>query len=118
MSFLRSLKLSGSVTARALTIPSRIRSWISRSRSGGTSSEARPRTVRSFWSAIGLRRSSGRAPCLATVPPGDRDAEPDVQPAEGEREDRVVPCGRRDEGGDAEQDEAESHDGNDPNGER
>src|ERR1700674_824961 len=48
-----------------------------------------PRTVRKLLT-LG-RRSSRAVPCLATVPPGDRDSESDVQAAEGSRHDPVVP---------------------------
>src|SRR5213082_4220433 len=60
----------------ALTMPRRTRSWISRS-----SSAARepPRSLLSPCSTASVFRA---APCLATVPPSNDHAEPDVQAAE------------------------------------
>src|SRR5437879_2116091 len=70
------LKLNDSLTASALTMPRRTRSWISRS-----SSAARepPRSLLSPCSTASVFRA---APCLATVPPSNDHTEPDVQAAE------------------------------------
>src|ERR1039457_4848362 len=92
-SFLSSLKLRESLTARALTIPKRIRSWMMRSRFG----RALSRVSRS---AIGLAPLSGRVlgegewfgraiAVLATVPPGDYDSKRDVDHAEPQREKKI-----------------------------
>src|SRR5262245_37571092 len=117
-----SLNVSDSFAARALTIPSRIRSWIRRSSAPGVASVAFPRTPRNgSFSSSRFRappRGSGAAACLATVPPRDLDPEHDVnhpkpgyhQPLSGSRgrEQRCRP----------EYHETESHHRNDPNGER
>src|SRR3989449_6641007 len=70
------LKLNDSLTASALTMPRRTRSWISRS-----SSAARepPRSLLSPCSTASVFRA---APCLATVPPSNGHAEPDVRSEE------------------------------------
>src|ERR1700694_4088282 len=66
-----------------------------------------PRTVRKLLT-FG-RRSSRAVPCLATVPPGDRDSKADVQAAEGGRHDPVVPRRRSKNGESTGEHEADSH---------
>src|SRR5512142_3413066 len=106
-SALSSLKLRLSFTARALTIPRRIRSWISRSRS------AAPTFGSTGASADGSasRVRSRAAVALATVAPRDDDAEDDVEPSEARAEQGVPPRGGSEEGQRAEHQEAESHRG-------
>src|SRR5881397_3869217 len=79
------LKLNDSLTASALTMPRRTRSWISLS-----SSAARepPRSLLSPCSTASVFRA---APCLATVPPSNDHAEPDVQAAEPRGHEPVAP---------------------------
>src|SRR6266702_1745162 len=79
------LKLNDSLTASALTMPRRTRSWINRS-----SSAARepPRSLLSPCSTASVFRA---APCLATVPPGNDHAERDVQAAEPRGHEQVAP---------------------------
>src|SRR6266581_1419401 len=106
------LKLNDSLTASALTMPRRTRSWISRS-----SSAARepPRSLLSPCSTASVFRA---APCLATVPPSDDHAEPDVQAAEPRSHEPVAPRRRPEQRRGAHQHEAESHHGDDPDRER
>src|SRR5437764_105318 len=113
-SALSSLKLRLSLTASALTMPRRTRSWISRSSSpvrGATAARARA-TSRSAASAFLA------ALCLATVPPGNESAEHDVQRAEARRHQPVSPRRRSEQRHGAEGHEADAHDGNDADRER
>src|SRR5438067_739184 len=113
-SALSSLKLKLSLTASALTMPRRTRSWISRSSSpvrGATAARARA-TSRSAASAFLA------ALCLATVPPGNESAEHDVQRAEPRRHQPVSPRRRSEQRHGAEGHEADAHDGNDADRER
>src|SRR5437763_718268 len=113
-SALSSLKLKLSLTASALTMPRRTRSWISRSSSpvrGATPARARA-TSRSAASAFLA------ALCLATVPPGNDSAEHDVQGAEPRRHQPVSPRRRSEQRHGAEGHEADAHDGNDADRER
>src|SRR5215212_5546179 len=99
-----SLKVSVGLTASALTMPRRVRSWISRSKSGtcGVSTTA----SRSFL-----------AVALATVPPCNDESEDQMQPAEARAEERVGHGEAEEAGGDAEEHEGDAHDGNHPDGE-
>src|SRR5688572_27539079 len=113
ISFLRSLKLSESLTASALTMPSRRRSWISLSSASARAEDTGlasgfPRTVRKSPVTPG-RRSSRAVPCLATVPPRKRNPEAYVQTAESRRHYPVVPRLRRKKSERSGQHEAESH---------
>src|SRR5256885_4754758 len=120
ISFLRSLKLSESLTASALTMPSRSRSWIRRSSTSaradaGAPGSAFPRTV--LNSPTG-RRSSRAAPCLATVPPRDRNSKSDVQTAERDGHQPIVPGLRGKKRQRSNEHEANPHDRNEPHRER
>src|ERR1700682_3280868 len=75
-----------------------------------------PRTVRRLLT-FG-RRSSRAVPCLATVPPGDRNSESDVEAPEGSRHDPVVPRRRSEYGEGAREHEADSHHRHDLHGKR
>src|SRR2546430_895490 len=108
-SALSSLKLKLSLTASALTMPRRPRSWISRSSSpvrGATATRPRA-TSRSAASAFLA------ALCLATVPPGNECAEHDVQRAEPRRHQPVSPRRGSEQRHGAEGHEADAHDRND-----
>src|SRR5215212_3537024 len=100
-----SLKVSVGLTASALTMASRVRSWISRSKSGtcGGSTTA----SRSFL-----------AVALATVPPCNDESEEQMQPAEAGAEERVADGERQEAGCDAEEHEGHAHDGDHADGER
>src|SRR6476646_9604177 len=74
-----------------------------------------PRTARRSFVAA---RSSRTIPCLATVPPGDRNSESDVEPAEAGSHKCVRPRGRREESDRADEHEAEAHYRDDANGKR
>src|SRR3977135_2718336 len=105
------LKLNESFTASALTMPRRTRSWISRSSSAARRPPPPPRSLLSPRST-----ASGflAAPCLATVPPSNDHAEPDVQAAEPRGHDPVPPRHRSEQRHGADQHEADPHDGHDP----
>src|SRR3989449_11334109 len=109
------LKLNESFTASALTMPSRTRSWMSRS-----SSAARPPPppARSLLSPCSTASVLPAALCLATVPPGNDHAEPDVQAAEPRGHDPVSPRRRPEQRHGAGEHEADPHYGDDPDGER
>src|SRR5256886_14162332 len=113
-SALSSLKLKLSLTASALTMPRRTRSWISRSSSPvrGLAPGRAPATSRSAASAFLA------VPCLATVPPSNDRAEHDVQRAEPRRHQPVSPRRRSEQGGGADGHETDAHDGNDADRER
>src|SRR5438552_347727 len=102
-SFLRSLKVSDSLTASALTMPSRMRSWMSRSRSEALAA-CRPPTP---WGPPVF--SLERAFDLATVPPRDHQAEQNVKTAESRGHIRVGPGRRREQSTGAKEHEAEPH---------
>src|SRR5271165_1175837 len=82
--FFNSLKVNESLTARALTIPRRIRSWMMRSRYGsafstddwsvltGLAERFLPGTTSLFRAAL----------ALATVPPRNQESENDMQATE------------------------------------
>src|SRR5918912_4239216 len=112
---LRSLKLSDSLTASALTMPSRMRSWIRRSMSGAVLPVARSASPRTTCvCARGVRsRSCGAACPLATIPPGDDDAERNVQAAEPGRQAPGAPRRRAEQRDYTHQHEAEPQDGHD-----
>src|SRR2546423_6506411 len=74
-----------------------------------------PRTVRKLLT-FG-RRSSRAVPCLATVPPGDRDPESDMKPAEGRGHDPIVPRGGSEYREGTCEHEADSHHRHDLDGE-
>src|SRR5262249_57845910 len=92
-SFFKSLKLSDWLTARALTIPSRILSWMSRSSCAG------PRLGAALATSLISRslrcRSLESACCLATIPPGYYDSENYVEPAESRRHEPIAETGAR-----------------------
>src|SRR5882724_4261374 len=76
----RSLNDSVSFTASALTMPRRTRSWIRRSRASEACEAVFDfSAVRGALTALRALRSLGMTLLLATVPPGDDDAEDDVQ---------------------------------------
>src|SRR5687767_833965 len=103
----RSLNASESFAARALTIPSRIRSWIRRSRrSAGAARSTADRPVPAPDRRAGVRLAARGS---ATVPPRDRDAEHREQPAESRSQERVAPCRRGGERDQAEHEEAPPH---------
>src|SRR5947208_3230104 len=111
---LSSLNVNESFTARALRIPRRSRSWMSRLSSGGPTEGARWRGTRAAGRLSAARRTRlrGVRSSSATVPPRDRDAEGDVEAAESGRHERVAPGRGAVERTRAEQHEAESHDRN------
>src|SRR5687768_1693949 len=75
-----------------------------------------PRTVRK---PLTPELSSSRAaPCLATVPPRDRNAEPDMKASKCCRHYPAIPRGWRKKRNRAREHEAQPHDGNDAHGER
>src|SRR5947208_11844855 len=82
------LKLNESFTASALTMPRRTRSWISRSSSAARDPPPPPRSLLSPCSTASVLLA---ALCLATVPPGNDHAEPDVQAAGPRCHDPVSP---------------------------
>src|SRR2546425_6653175 len=82
------LKLNESFTASALTMPRRTRSWISRSSSAARDPPPPPRSLLSSCSTASVFLA---APCLATVPPSNDHAEPDVQAAEPRGQEPVSP---------------------------
>src|SRR4029079_7424390 len=102
---LSSLKLSDGLTASALTMPRRGFSWIRRSKSGISAG-------RGAGAGASLRAG------LATVSPCDEDSEDDVQAAEAATEQRVGDGERREGGGQSEEHEADTHDGNHADRER
>src|SRR5213593_1582413 len=106
------LKLNDSLTASALTMPRRTRSWISRS-----SSAARepPRSLLSPCSTASVFLA---VPCLATVPPSNDHAEPDVQAAEPRGHEPVPPRRRPEQRRGAQEHEADPHHRDDPDRER
>src|SRR2546428_5304167 len=87
------LKLNESFTASALTMPRRTRSWISRSSSAARDPPPPPRSLLSSCSTASVFLA---APCLATVPPSNDHAEPDVQAAEPRGQEPVSPPRRPD----------------------
>src|SRR6267378_1991596 len=99
-----------SLTARALRMPRRRRSWMSRS----TSSGATPRARGSAGGRRLARRTfpRGTRPGSATIAPRDRDSEGDVEAAEARGHDGITPRRRAMERAGAEEHEAHSHDGN------
>src|SRR5258708_3047900 len=108
-----SLNVMLGVTASALTMASRVFSWMTRSRS-----------TADFWvdATAGARRSPGgvlfTAPVLATVPPCDNESEHDVQPAEANAEECIGDGKRRRDGSHAEEHEPNPHHRNGGDGER
>src|SRR5690606_18965872 len=110
MSF-RSPKVSESLTARELTIPRRIRSWISRSNSGAVGSCA---PLTSLRKRMGAGCSADIAGCLATVPPRDQETEEEMQAAEAECHQCVPPRPRKQQCNRTQGHEAHPHDRNDP----
>src|SRR5213082_1800798 len=113
-SALSSLKLKLSFTASALTMPSRTRSWISRSSSAVRGlAPARARATSRSAASVFLA-----APGLATVPPGNDRPEHDVQPAEPGRHQPVPPRCRPQQRCRADAHEAEARDGHDAHRER
>src|SRR6059036_3053002 len=105
------LKLNESFTASALTMPRRTRSWISRSSSAARDPPPPPRSLLSSCSTASVFLA---APCLATVPPSNDHAEPDVQAAEPRGHEPVAPRRRPEQRRGTDQHEAESHHGDDP----
>src|SRR5687768_16072495 len=106
MSALSSLKVSDSLTASALTIPRRMRSWIRRSSDVGAAASASPFTGASLGGepagGAAPRRPAPAAPRagrpLATVAPRDEEAEGHVRAPEAEPHDPVAPSRGRDQG--------------------
>src|SRR5450432_1574875 len=83
MTFFNSLKVRLWLTARALRMPRRKRSWMSRSSLGAVAFSARTRLA----SPLSFRT----APDLATEPPCDHYAEHDLQDAESRGQEPVAP---------------------------
>src|SRR5262245_61936422 len=111
---LSSLNVSDSFTARALAMPRRTRSWITRSSEGVPSTGYVTRISRPPPLTRLRPAPSGRdAVFLATVAPRDQGAEDDVQGAESDRQVAVAPPGRAEQRGRAEQYERDSHGGHD-----
>src|ERR1051325_5694598 len=104
---LSSLNVSASFTASALTMPSRTRSWIRRSRSAARKP---PRSLRSGWATASDFLA---APGLATIFPGDDHTQHDVQPAEPRRHAPVPPSGGSEQRHRAGDHEAQPHHGDD-----
>src|SRR2546421_1618710 len=98
-----SLKVNASFTASALTMPSRTRSWISRSSSAARSARS-PRGGGDATASV-----FRAAPDLATVPPCDDSAEHDVQAAESGRQEPVSPARGPDQRRGADDHEAQPH---------
>src|SRR5690242_17266202 len=113
MSALSSLNASDSLAANALTMPSRVRLWIMESSASDSVDASRPRTPLSAPDAASepSGRLRGKAPSLATVPPGNENPERDVQQTESGDEQRVSPCRRREQRDRAEKHEARPHRG-------
>src|SRR6266850_4272378 len=111
------LKLNESFTASALTMPRRTRSWINRSSSAARNPPPPP-LPRSLLSPCSTASVFLAAPCLATVPPSNDDAEPDVQAAEPRGHEPVAPRRRPEQRHGAEEHEADPHHGDDPDRER
>src|SRR5437870_2456639 len=109
------LKLNESFTASALTMPRRTRSWISRSSSAARDPPPPPRSLLSPCSTASVLLA---ALCLATVPPGNDHAEPDVQAAEPRCHDPVSPRRRPEQRHGAGEHEADPHHRDDPDRER
>src|SRR5262245_4440366 len=101
-----SLNVSDWLTAGALTIASRIRSWMSRSSSSASCRTTRPAAP------IG---PGSEAWGSATVPPCDEQPEPDVEPAESEGHQRITPCSRGKKRECAQGHEAQPHERHGPN---
>src|SRR4030095_13763134 len=108
---LSSLKVSESLTANALTIPSRIGSWINRSSFAAWAGEGLGR-------AAGGRVGAAASFCLATVPPCDHDTKNDVLYSESKRHQHVRPGKRSKQCKRSERHEAKAHNRNHSNGER
>src|SRR3989441_12304499 len=104
------LKLNDSFTASALTMPSRTRSWISRSSSAARPPPPTPRPLLSPCSTASVFRA---APCLATVPPGNDHAERDAQAAEPRSHHPVSPRRRSEQPHGPDQRATAAHDGDD-----
>src|SRR5262245_47004859 len=123
-SFLRSLNVRVSLTASALTMPSRIRSWMSRSSSGADAGDRASVPCREGRGESPASRVCRRArppwavACLATVPPRDDEAEADQHETEAGGHERVSPSLWPDERGRAERHEHEAHQGDDLDGHR
>src|SRR5260370_34020175 len=111
-----SLKVRLSWTARALTMPKRTRSWISRSSWAACAARAARRCAPLGVAAPGSEFRTTLV--LATVPPGDAAAEDEVEPAESGGHPPVAPDRGREERRGAEEHEAQSHHGHDPHRER
>src|SRR5256886_9124856 len=107
-----SLKVNASFTASALTMPSRTRSWISRSSSAARSARS-PRGDGDATASV-----FRTAPDLATVPLCDDSAEHDVQAAESGRQAPVSPGRGPEQRRGADDHEAQPHHGHDPHRER
>src|SRR5687768_6556612 len=91
---LSSLKLSFSWAARALTMPSRSRSWMSRSSARGSAAAAPP-TARSGARAARERGLEARTARLATVPPRDHPPSGNLQESEAQTEPGVACRGEK-----------------------
>src|SRR5260370_34697478 len=107
-----SLKVRLSLTARALTMPKRTRSWISRSSWAACAARAARRCAPLGVAAPGSEFRTTLV--LATVPPGDDAAEDDAEPAASGGHPPVAPGRRREQRRCAEEHEAQSHHGHDP----
>src|SRR5271165_2781218 len=104
------MKVSDSLAASALTMPSRSRSWMSRSSSGTT-----PPGRGSGATGRGVLRTVFS---LATEPPRDNDSKQHVQPSKAGRQKNRTPGERAEERDGPEGHEAEAHYRNNPYRER
>src|SRR5215208_2011833 len=124
---LRSLKVSDSLTARALTMARRTRSWMSRSssaaaagpsvgllRRGGCCSRKPPGAL---CAPAFFARSFAKAFCLATVVPRYVQPEADVEQPEARGHQGVAPRGGQKKRARPQEHEAEPHEGNRAHGE-
>src|SRR5260221_10633631 len=107
-----SLNVMLGLTASALTMASRVFSWMTGSRSTAVLGAAN----------TGARRSAAgvffTAPVLATVPPCDHESEHDVQPTKANAEEPIGDGKRCSDGRHAEEHEPHAHQGNGGDGER
>src|SRR5258705_9985641 len=107
MTRLSSLKVSVALTASALTIPSRMRSWMMRS-SRAVAWALSPATLSSVREAP-RRPAPATAPALATVPPRDQCAEDDVEQPEAGSHREGEPAGGQEQRQAAGEQEGQAH---------
>src|SRR5262245_51707995 len=125
-SSLISLKVRDSLAARALTIPSRIRSWIRLSSSGAFSAarmasmaRAAPRGRATFPGCPCCPCCMPeRAVCLATVPPCDDGSENNMKSPKPGSHEEISPTDRREDRHRPQRHETDTHHRHDLDGER